>query len=79
VVGCCESGDEPSGSCAMELISYSVVINVICNTCFGSIFVIYANFVLNIFENNYFELFGRAVITTGLVFLLNYVLSKFSK
>jgi hypothetical protein len=22
VVGCCECGDEPSGSCAMELVSY---------------------------------------------------------
>jgi hypothetical protein len=22
VAGCCECGDEPSGSCAMELVSY---------------------------------------------------------
>jgi hypothetical protein len=49
VAGCCECGDEPSGSCATELVSYSVVINVICNTCISSIFVIYANFFLNIF------------------------------
>jgi hypothetical protein len=24
VVGCCECGDEPSGSCATELVSYSI-------------------------------------------------------
>jgi hypothetical protein len=24
VAGCCESGDEPSGSCAAELVSYLV-------------------------------------------------------
>jgi hypothetical protein len=24
VAGCCECGDEPSGSCATELVSYSV-------------------------------------------------------
>jgi hypothetical protein len=24
VAGCCECGDEPSGSCAAELVSYSV-------------------------------------------------------
>jgi hypothetical protein len=25
VAGCCECGDEPSGSCATELVSYSMV------------------------------------------------------
>jgi hypothetical protein len=24
VAGCCECGDEPSGSCATELVSYSL-------------------------------------------------------
>jgi hypothetical protein len=24
MAGCCECGDEPSGSCAMELVSYSI-------------------------------------------------------
>jgi hypothetical protein len=27
VVGCCECGDEPSGSCATELVSYVTFIN----------------------------------------------------
>jgi hypothetical protein len=26
VAGCCECGDEPSGSCVMELVSYSVFV-----------------------------------------------------
>jgi hypothetical protein len=25
MAGCCECGDEPSGSCAMELVSYLVI------------------------------------------------------
>jgi hypothetical protein len=29
VAGCCECGDEPSGSCATELVSYSPVLYVI--------------------------------------------------
>jgi hypothetical protein len=27
VAGCCECGDEPSGSCATELVSYITKIN----------------------------------------------------
>jgi hypothetical protein len=28
VAGCCECGDEPSGSCAMELVSYLMTLLV---------------------------------------------------
>jgi hypothetical protein len=29
VSGCCECGDEPSGSCATELVSYNKLIKVL--------------------------------------------------
>jgi hypothetical protein len=31
VVGCCECGDEPSGSCATELVSYTFYVTNISN------------------------------------------------
>jgi hypothetical protein len=34
VAGCCECGDEPSGSCATELVSYRYLLELItCLTC----------------------------------------------
>jgi hypothetical protein len=33
--GCCECGDEPSGSCAKELVSYSIVFNLFVKDVFG--------------------------------------------
>jgi hypothetical protein len=35
VAGCCECGDEPSGSCATELVSYFVAITNYCNHYFS--------------------------------------------
>jgi hypothetical protein len=37
VAGCCECGDEPSGSCATELVSYYIIQNKTMNN--GSKFV----------------------------------------
>jgi hypothetical protein len=32
VAGCCECGDEPSGSCAMELVIYTLFIHLLDTT-----------------------------------------------
>jgi hypothetical protein len=37
VAGYCECGDEPSGSCATELVSYAALLDVSIKICFKSI------------------------------------------
>jgi hypothetical protein len=61
----------------------SVVINVISNSCFGSVICYIGKFYIeDIVFNCHFELFGEncmKIITTGQIFILNYKLSSFSK
>jgi hypothetical protein len=60
----------------------SVMMNMICNTCFGSAICYIANFISKFSLNCHFELFEEncmKIITTGQIFLLNYKLLKFSK
>jgi hypothetical protein len=38
VAGCCECGDEPSGSCATELVSWLVMLEVFVNNVLRRIF-----------------------------------------
>jgi hypothetical protein len=60
----------------------SIVINVIFNTCFGSILCYIGKFYFGDFFKLSFELFGEKcmkIINTGQIFISNYQLSRFLK
>jgi hypothetical protein len=53
VAGCCECGDEPSGSCATELVSFVTVYNKMCSLSTTSDFLVILDGMFVIINNKH--------------------------